>query len=167
VLKRLGEEPSPLAVAQHLCGDWVASLLRNTHALGRTGGPGTQGSLRDAAAQLWEEFSTADGEDQLAFRQERRYVARLVRKRRSTSQESPLKWRPDGSYLITGGLGDLGLSVARWMVEQGARRLILLGRTQLPPRSNWGSVETGTRLARQIAAIQELEALGASVHLPR
>ena len=54
-------------------------------------------------------------------------------------QRPPLGWRPDGSYLITGGLGDLGLLVARWMVEQGARRLILLGRTKLPPRSSWSS----------------------------
>ena len=120
-------------------------------------------SLRDAAAhQLWEEISTPDGEDQLAFRQGRRYVARLVRKRLSATQEPPLRWRTDGSYLISGGLGDLGLLVARWMVEQGARRLILLGRTKLPPRSSWSSVETGSRLARQIAAIRELEALGAS-----
>ena len=74
-------------------------------------------------------------------------------------------WRPDGSYLITGGLGDLGLLVARWMVEQGARRLILLGRTKLPPRASWSSAEAGSRLAHQIAAIRELEALGASVHL--
>jgi aryl carrier-like protein len=51
------------------------------------------------------------------------------------------------------------------MVEQGARRLILLGRTKLPPRSNWTSVETGSRLARQITAIRELESLGACVHL--
>ncbi|MBZ4422804.1 type I polyketide synthase [Myxococcus sp. RHSTA-1-4] len=42
--------------------------------------------------------------------------------------------RSDGTYLITGGLGGLGLSVARWMVEQGARHLVLLGRgTQLNP----------------------------------
>jgi NAD(P)-dependent dehydrogenase (short-subunit alcohol dehydrogenase family) len=123
-------------------------------------------SLRDAAAQqLWEEISTPGGEDQLAFRQGRRYVARLVRKRRSTTQGPPLRWRPDGSYLISGGLGDLGLLVARWMVKQGARRLILLGRTKLPPRSSWSSVETGSRLAHQIAVIRELEALGASVHL--
>ena len=78
------------------------------------------------------------------------------------SQQAPLKWRTDGSYLITGGLGDLGLSVARWMVEQGARRLILLGRTQLPPRAQWNSAEPGSRLANQIAAIREMEALGAS-----
>ena len=51
------------------------------------------------------------------------------------------------------------------MVEQGARRLILLGRTKLPPRSNWSSVEAGSRLSRQIAAIRELESLGASIHL--
>jgi acyl carrier protein len=51
------------------------------------------------------------------------------------------------------------------MVEQGARRLILMGRTRLPPRSTWSSVETGSRLARQIAAIRELESLGACVHL--
>ncbi|MDP2662703.1 MAG: SDR family oxidoreductase, partial [Dehalococcoidia bacterium] len=88
-----------------------------------------------------------------------------MRRRRSATQEPPLSWRTDGSYLITGGLGDLGLSVARWMVEQGARRLILLGRTKLPPRTRWSSAEAGSRLAHQITAIRELEALGACVHL--
>jgi acyl carrier protein len=76
-----------------------------------------------------------------------------------------LRFRTDGSYLISGGLGDLGLLVARWMVERGARRLILLGRTRLPPRANWRSVETGSHLARQIIAIRDLESLGACVHL--
>ncbi|MCG3153920.1 MAG: Phthiocerol/phenolphthiocerol synthesis polyketide synthase type I PpsC [bacterium] len=33
------------------------------------------------------------------------------------------------SYLITGGMGALGLQVARWMVEQGARHLVLVGRS--------------------------------------
>jgi NADPH:quinone reductase-like Zn-dependent oxidoreductase/acyl carrier protein len=36
--------------------------------------------------------------------------------------------RPDASYLITGGSGGLGLRVARWLVEQGARSLVLVGR---------------------------------------
>ena len=122
-------------------------------------------SCNDAASQLWEEISNPDGEDQIAFRRGQRLVARLVRKRKSDVRETPLQWRPDGSYLITGGLGDLGLMVARWMVSQGARRLILLGRTKLPSRSVWNSLETGSHLARQIAAIRELEDLGASVHL--
>jgi acyl transferase domain-containing protein/acyl carrier protein len=123
-------------------------------------------SLRDAAAhQLYEEISSADREDQLAFRQGRRYVGRLVRQRPTAMQVPPHRWRTDCSYLISGGLGDLGILVARWMVEQGARRLILMGRTRIPPRANWGSMEAGSRLARRITAIRELESLGACVHL--
>ncbi|HET8662411.1 MAG TPA: SDR family NAD(P)-dependent oxidoreductase, partial [Micromonosporaceae bacterium] len=37
--------------------------------------------------------------------------------------------RPDGTYLVTGGLGGLGLRVARWLVERGARSLVLVGRS--------------------------------------
>jgi NAD(P)-dependent dehydrogenase (short-subunit alcohol dehydrogenase family) len=118
-----------------------------------------------AAHQLWEEISSSDGENQLALRNGQRLVARLARKQQSSVSETPLRWRSDGSYLITGGLGDLGLKVARWMVAQGARRLILLGRTQLPPRLSWNSLEASSHLARQIATIRELEEFGASVHL--
>jgi myxalamid-type polyketide synthase MxaE and MxaD len=163
-----GEKPAPLSVAQSpLWG--LGRVIAQEHPTFWGGlvdlEPGHP-TLRDVAAhQLWEEISSADGEDQLAFRQGRRYVARLVRQRPSATPAPPLRRRTDGSYLISGGLGDLGLLVARWMVEQGARRLILLGRTKLPPRSNWSSVETGSRLARQITAIRELESLGACVHL--
>jgi myxalamid-type polyketide synthase MxaE and MxaD len=162
-----GEECSPLSVAQSpLWG--LGRVIAQEHPTFWGGlvdlEPGA--SLRDAAAhQLWEEISSTEGEDQLAFRQGRRYVARLVRQRPSATQARPVRWRTDGSYLISGGLGDLGLLVARWMVEQGARRLILLGRTKLPSRSNWSSVKAGSRLARQITAIRELESLGACVHL--
>lgn len=37
--------------------------------------------------------------------------------------------RADASYLVTGGLGALGLGLARWLADQGARRLVLLGRS--------------------------------------
>ena len=37
--------------------------------------------------------------------------------------------RSDAAYLITGGLGDLGLLAANWLVERGARHLVLMGRT--------------------------------------
>lgn len=35
---------------------------------------------------------------------------------------------PDASYLITGGFGAFGLATARWLVSEGARHLILVGR---------------------------------------
>ena len=38
-----------------------------------------------------------------------------------------LPLRPDGTYLITGGLSGLGLETARWMARKGARNLVLVG----------------------------------------
>ena len=62
----------------------------------------------------------------------------------------------------------MGRTIACWMVEQGARRLILLGRTGLPARTAWREIEQSDpdgALGRKIATIRELESLGASVHL--
>ncbi|MGA8086341.1 MAG: SDR family NAD(P)-dependent oxidoreductase [Terracidiphilus sp.] len=59
--------------------------------------------------------------------------------------------RSDGSYLITGGLGGLGLLIASWMVERGARHLLLLGR------------HAPTMAARE--TIERLEANGATVSI--
>jgi thioester reductase-like protein len=80
----------------------------------------------DEAIKLLAETEDSQGEDHLAFRDGQRYVARLVHK---PLPESPnLTFRSDGAYLITGGLGALGLKVAQWMVEQGARHLVLTTR---------------------------------------
>jgi NAD(P)-dependent dehydrogenase (short-subunit alcohol dehydrogenase family) len=40
-----------------------------------------------------------------------------------------LSLREDGSYLVTGGLGGLGLRLARWLVDRGCKQLILVGRS--------------------------------------
>lgn len=85
-------------------------------------------ATKDEATKLLVEIEDSQGEDHLAFRDEHRYVARLVQKQLSASQEVPF-WS-DGTYLITGGLGALGLKVAQWMVEQGARQLVLTGRSE-------------------------------------
>src|SRR3990172_8658832 len=52
----------------------------------------------------------------------------------SSSAASAL-FRSDSTYLITGGLGELGLLVAQWMVRQGARHLALMGRSDPSPKA--------------------------------
>ncbi|KAF7554212.1 hypothetical protein G7Z17_g3048 [Cylindrodendrum hubeiense] len=44
-------------------------------------------------------------------------------------QAAPPKLRPDASYVIVGGVGGLGRSIAHWMIYHGARNLILLSRS--------------------------------------
>ncbi|MBH8561398.1 SDR family NAD(P)-dependent oxidoreductase [Nostoc sp. CENA67] len=82
--------------------------------------------VMDEAATLLAEIEHPENEGLIAFRNQKRYVARLV----PTIPPQPQKvlFRTDSTYLITGGLGDLGLWLARWMVEMGARHLILTGR---------------------------------------
>ena len=48
--------------------------------------------------------------------------------RRAPVPSSALVLAPDASYLVTGGLGGFGLATAAWLVEKGARQLVLAGR---------------------------------------
>lgn len=76
--------------------------------------------------------------------------------------------KPEGTYLITGGLGALGLEVASWLVEKGARRIVLVSRRSLPPRSEWAALlsdsdDKAASLRPAIARIQAMEQAGATV----
>jgi acyl transferase domain-containing protein/aryl carrier-like protein len=116
------------------------------------------------AALLFEEIWHPTDEDQVAFRDNQRYVIRMIPSIHLTPP-LPASFRSDSSYLITGGLGTLGLLVARWMVMQGARHLILMGRTRVPPRSAWHELKENDAQRKLVQAIQELEMLGATIHL--
>jgi myxalamid-type polyketide synthase MxaE and MxaD len=78
---------------------------------------------------LFREIWFDEKADEVALRGRRRYVARLARHALPDGQEQGKGLsRSDGTYLITGGLGGVGLRTAQWMVEQGARHLVLMGR---------------------------------------
>lgn len=78
---------------------------------------------------LFDEICSGSEADEVALRGERRYIARLVRHALSTKpgEKAPL-FQADATYLITGGLGGVGLRTGQWMIEQGARHLVLVGR---------------------------------------
>ena len=84
---------------------------------------------------------------EIALVRGRRLVARLEPSSAPPPQAMPLDG--DATYLITGGLGALGLEVARWMAANGAGHLALVGRR--PPST------------AAAAAIAGIEAAGATV----
>ncbi len=73
--------------------------------------------------------------------------------------------RPGGTYLITGGLGGLGLQIAEWMASTAQARLVLVSRRTLPPRESWSSPSPASDVATlaSVSAVQKLEAMGATV----
>lgn len=115
---------------------------------------------RDLAAELLGHHT----DDQIAYQSAARHVGRL-RQRRELASAPPAKIKADATYLITGGLGGLGLEVARWLAASGAKHIALVQRTELPARSTWPTVDSGSPAAARIASIQSIEAAGATVHL--
>jgi polyketide synthase 12/myxalamid-type polyketide synthase MxaB len=71
-------------------------------------------------------FHVSAGEDRIAIRNRQAFVPRLARLSPRPAKAPPIS--PDATYLITGGLGALGLHTARWLVRHGARHLVLTGR---------------------------------------
>ncbi len=89
-------------------------------------------------------FSSDRVIDAFRFLQQAKHIGKIV-----VCDNSPLK--NDSTYLITGGLGGLGLQVACWMVNKGVRHLILVGRS----KPSQAAQET----------IRQLEQVGANVHV--
>jgi NADPH:quinone reductase-like Zn-dependent oxidoreductase/acyl carrier protein len=124
-------------------------LMREVFALVRSGAIKPLPLTRFAIAEAAEAFK---------FMAEARHTGKIVlsfrppqKLRIVPARETSQLFRDDRSYLITGGLGDLGLKLAGWMVTQGARHLVLMGRS------------VPTSAARD--EIERLEIAGARVHV--
>lgn len=92
-----------------------------------------------------------------------------------TFERSPLpeavveipRFKHDGVYLITGGLGGIGLTLGRYLGEKLAAKLVLTGRTALPPAAEWDDWLTNrtdeASVCQKILRLRELQNAGAEV----
>ena len=78
---------------------------------------------------LAAELLHPDGETQIAISAgDQRNVPRLVRQSLAELRAQLPRVRGDATYLVTGGLGMLGRSVAKWLMSKGAKHLVLTSR---------------------------------------
>ncbi|WP_208341233.1 type I polyketide synthase [Aetokthonos hydrillicola] len=81
-------------------------------------------------------FSFTDMLDAFRYMQQAKHIGKIVISQQSataTISQEPLTLSQDGTYLITGGLGGLGLLTANWLVEHGAKHLVLVSRSSPNP----------------------------------
>jgi acyl transferase domain-containing protein/acyl carrier protein len=81
----------------------------------------------EAIQALVDEIARGPVGERVGFRDGCRYVARLESTETADAGKT-LRLRPDRAYVVTGGLGGLGRRLAQWLVERGARHLVLVGR---------------------------------------
>ncbi|HEX6292108.1 MAG TPA: SDR family NAD(P)-dependent oxidoreductase [Herpetosiphonaceae bacterium] len=126
--------------------------------------PDDDSEFADLLANLVGELTAEETEIVVALRDHRRW-AQTVERMPATMSASPL--RAGGVYLITGGLGGIGLAMADHLARGCKAKLALVGRTGLPPRHEWPAIlqnqHADADLRRRVQQVQELESLGADV----
>jgi acyl transferase domain-containing protein/NADPH:quinone reductase-like Zn-dependent oxidoreductase/acyl carrier protein len=88
--------------------------------------------LASSGAENWPQLiaqvaAASPGENQIALRGSATHVPRLVRRIGQPKPEQ-LHVRSDATYLVTGGLGSIGLEIAGYLAAHGARQLVLTSR---------------------------------------
>lgn len=115
---------------------------------------------------VYNELLDMNGEASVALRKGMRYVEELGNMELDEVSDREFRVQENGVYLITGGAGGIGLEIAKFLATKNRVNLVLVGRSQLPPRNEWdiNSDGQGThKLQKGIKAIREIEQLGSKV----
>jgi amino acid adenylation domain-containing protein/thioester reductase-like protein len=121
--------------------------------------------------QLFDELISGAEEPVVAYRGGYRWVQCFEPRPLEPPGEKSIRLKPGGVYLITGGLGGVGLVMAEYLAKKVGTALILTGRTGLPPREQWEQVIAGTSphegIGLQIRKVKEIEEMGAGLLVMR
>ncbi|MDS0134249.1 SDR family NAD(P)-dependent oxidoreductase [Amycolatopsis sp. CM201R] len=135
--------------------------------------PGVQTRLIDvdaaagAAAVVAELHRPAPGRT-VALRGSRRWLPGYEVLAPQPIEQAADVLREHGVYLITGGLGGIGLAMAERLARDSDAKLVLFGRRGLPPRERWAGIADGTdevpgTIRDRVDRVREIEALGGEV----
>lgn len=128
-------------------------------------------SQRQQVDQLMAEFVTKSPHASIAYRKKHRKVQsfELVQVFEEPDRAPQLSQR--GVYLITGGLGNIGLVLAEYLAKTVQAKLILTGRSALPVKEDWNTWlkthDDYDLFSRKIRKLQAIEKLGAEVLVVR
>ncbi len=128
-----------------------------------------QGTLQEKQLleQLQTECQIKSSDQIIAYRQQHRWVQTFESVKLNNSNGGRQRLKEGGVYLITGGLGGIGLTLAKYLAQKVKAQLILTGRSAFPDRINWEKwlnshhVEDST--SQKIRKVYELEKLGSEV----
>lgn len=116
---------------------------------------------------LLAELMTPPSDKIVAYRGLYRWVQSFEPVRLEKSGAISPRLREKGVYLITGGLGGIGLVLAEYLAREVQARLVLIGRSALPSKAKWdewlATHDPNDQTSYKIKKVQILEALGAEV----
>lgn len=142
----------------------LARLIRNQENNGYWGGvvdlqPGKE---KESLEQFLLDVLEGDSEDQLAYRDGKRYVGRL-QNIETLTKPFPVRLSSEGFYMVTGAFGEIGKLATKWLVEKGAKKVLLVGRSTVPAREQWNDSNLDERTVERIEFVKDIEREGVTV----
>ncbi|MBH8571749.1 SDR family NAD(P)-dependent oxidoreductase [Nostocaceae cyanobacterium CENA369] len=120
--------------------------------------------------QLVTELTQTASENIVAYRGKHRWVQTFEPMQLEEPNRETIPIKEGGVYLITGGLGDVGLVLAEYLAQTARVKLILTGRS-VPAKQEWSqwlaTHDQNDNISRKIKKVQALERLGAEVLICR
>lgn len=117
--------------------------------------------------QLTAEILGATADTTIAYRGRQRWTQTYAATPLAAPVDPAAGLRSRGVYLITGGLGGIGLVLAEHLARTVQARLVLVGRSRFPERQQWDGWLAGhdgsDSTSRRIQTLRRLEAAGAEV----
>ena len=112
--------------------------------------------------QIIDEFTDFDNPIRpVAYRNGVRYVEDF---NTIQTDDTGIEIKKQGVYLITGGLGGIGIEMAKYLATQNRVKLVLIGRAGLPPRESWSGIsKEESKQAEKIRVLLEIEQSGSRV----
>jgi acyl transferase domain-containing protein/acyl carrier protein len=130
--------------------------------------PGSRDEAR-LVDRLITEIKEDSPEVSIAYRGNRRWVQSFERLSLEKGAQPVRPLRVNGVYLITGGLGGVGLLIAEYLAQSVQAKLVLAGRSFFPERDGWAqwlaSRPEDDQISVKIRRLQAMEAAGAEVML--
>jgi 3-oxoacyl-(acyl-carrier-protein) synthase/acyl carrier protein len=119
------------------------------------------------AMRVTAEALAAVEETEICYRRGQRFAPYLQSRRLSDGADPGrpgFSVRPNGAYVISGGTNGIGLEIARYLAESGAKNLALMGITALPPQDRWPSSVTSSEISvnvrRKLEKLLQIQAMG-------
>ena len=118
------------------------------------------------AVQIIAEQCAPFADEVVAFRRGARWTERFEATE-LVPDEARSRFKEKGCYVITGGLGGLGLVISKYLAQKFHARLVLISRSSLPAPQQWDALlqqpETAPKLLSTLKSLQEIRALGGEV----
>jgi acyl transferase domain-containing protein len=118
-------------------------------------------------AQIVAELRAELRDHVVAYRGYHRWVQSFEPLPLESSPEQPGRLRERGTYLITGGLGEIGFTLGKWLATHMQARLVLTSHTQLPAEEDWAywlaTHKEDDSISVRIKRMQELQSVNAEM----